>query len=297
MDSDETMDIKGGWRAHLPKLLGLAGLICIAYAGARQLSYWVVPWGGLIFAGAYVIERRALWAYASSTSCLSKVVRQMLVTVVTQTIAVGVFYLLFFGLAAIVTGRAGFTVFGMHEVVLLAVTAIFFAAAAVLKSLFAMSSAPDDTLSILEEIDDLASSSVVMPVRIFQLASQISKQTPGFAIPLIEQCAAHQESFHVRRVAYTAIRFMGQRENPLLDIRAFLDRGFADPHPWVRYDAVFAAERLGFDDAALHATLNQIADGFEPPPEGEAIASSDADLQLRVRAARLLRKLEAPAAV
>ncbi|MCG7392367.1 hypothetical protein MHY87_05555 [Microvirga sp. ACRRW] len=296
MDSDETLVITGGWRAHLPKLLGLAGLICVAYAGARQLSYWIVPVGGVIFAGAYVIERKALWSYAISTSSVGKLVRQALVTVAIQTVVVGIFYLLFFGLAAIVTGRAGFTAFGLHETGLMLVTAACFIAAAVLKSLFAASSAPDDTLAILEEIDDLASSSIIMPVRIFQLASQIAKQKLGFAIPLIEQCAANEESFHVRRVAYTAVRFMGLRENPLLDVRAFLDRGFADSHPWVRYDAVFAAERLGFEDHALQAKLIEFADGLEPPPEGESIASSDADLQLRVRAARLLRKLEGPAA-
>ncbi|WP_243372437.1 hypothetical protein [Microvirga solisilvae] len=296
MDSDDTLKVAGGWREHLPKLLGLAGLICIAYAGARHLSFWVIPLGGLIFAAASIIERRELWAYALSTESVGKAVRQVLLTVATQIVVVAIFYLLMFGLAAIVTGRATFTPFGMHEAIVLLLTAAFFSLAAILKPMLGASSVPDDTLAILEEIDEIASSSIVMPVRIFQLASRIAQQRLGFAVGLIEQCADNEESFHVRRVAFTAIRFMGLRENPLLDVRAFLDKGFADSHPWVRYDAVFAAEKLGFDDPALRSKLIEMADGLEPPPEGESITSSDADLQLRVRAARLLRKLETPAA-
>jgi hypothetical protein len=295
LDPDETLNAAGGWRENLPKLLGLAGLGCIAYAGACQLSYWIVPVGGLVFAGAYGIERRALWSYARSTSSLSKLAQQLLVTVAIQSVVVAIFYLLFFGLAAIVTGRAGFTDFGLHEVILLVVTTACFVLAAILKPMLGTPSVPDDTLAILEEIDDIASSSIVMPVRIFQLASQIAKQKIDFAAPLIERCA-NGESFHVRRVAFTAVRFMGLRENPLLDVRGFLDKGFADSHAWVRYDAVFAAERLGFDDPALRTKLIEIADGLELPSEEEALASSDADLQLRVRAARLFKKLEGPAA-
>jgi len=113
---------------------------------------------------------------------------------------------------------------------------------------------------------------------------------------LIEQCAAREESFHVRRVAFTAVRFMGLRDSPLLDTRAFLDRGFADPHPWVRDDAVFAAEALGFDDPALRARLAEIADGLELPSKDEPLSSDDALLQSRVRAARLLKRLEESAA-
>lgn len=295
MDFDERANDAGSWREHLPKLLGLAGLGCMAYAGARHLSFWIIPLGGVIFAAAAIVERRALWAYALSTASFGKAVRQVIVTVAFQMVVVAIFYLLLFGLAAIVTGHAAFTSFGAHETIVLALTATFFGLAAFLKPLLGTSSVPDDTLAILEEIDAIASSSIVMPVRIFQLASQIAKQKLGFAVPLIEQCAANEDSFHVRRVAFTAVRFMGLRNNPLLDIRAFLDKGFADPHAWVRYDAVFAAEALGFDDPDLRATLGDIADGLEPP-DGEAIASSDALLQARVRAARLLKRLQGPAA-
>jgi hypothetical protein len=278
-------------------MLGLAGLICIAYAGACQLSYWMIPLGGLIFAGASIMERKTLWTHALSTSSAVKVVGQILITVAIQIFVVGIVFLLFFGLAAIVTGHAAFTPFGLHEAIVLVLIAASFGFAAVLKSPSGSPLALDDTLAILEEIDEIASSSIVMPVRIFQLASRISKQKLGFAVPLIEQCAANQDSFHVRRVAFTAVRFMGLRDNPLIDVRAFLDQGFADPHPWVRYDAVFAAEKLGFDDPALRAKLAEIADGVELPPEGESIASSDALLQSRVRAARLLQYLERPAGV
>jgi hypothetical protein len=210
----------------------------------------------------------------------------------TQICVVGIFYLVFYGLTAIVTGRAGFSAFGLHEVVVLALTAGFFGIAALLKSRAGAFMGPDDTPAILDEIGALASSSIVMPVTIFQLASRIAKQKLGLAVALIEQCAANEESFHVRRVAFTAVHFMKMRDNPLLDIRAFLDRGLADQHPWVRYDAVFAAEALGLDDPALRARLAEIADGLEPPPEGEPLTSSDALLQSRTRAARLLRRLE-----
>jgi hypothetical protein len=237
-------------------------------------------------------ERKAFWTYALSTSSLMKLARQLLGTLLTQILVVGIFYLLFFGLGAIVTGRVGFAAFGMHEAAVLALSAAFFVAAALLKARFGSSSVPDDTLAILEEIEGLASSSIVMPVTIFQLASRIAKQKIGLAVALIEQCAAHADSFHVRRVAFTAVRFMGLRDNPLLDVRAFLDRGFEDPHPWVRYDAVFAAETLGLDDPVLRARLAEIADDLEPPPEGEPLTSSDALLQSRARAARLLRRLE-----
>jgi hypothetical protein len=296
LDSDEKLNVAGGWREHLPKLLGLAGLICIAYAGARHLSFWIVPVGGLIFAAASIIERRALWAHTLSTASIGKAVRQVLATVAIQIVVVAIFYSLMFGSAAIVTGSATLMPFGLHEAAVLALTAAFFGMAAILKPMMGASSTPDDTFAILAEIDEIGSSSIVMPVRIFSLASRISKQQLGFAVRMIEQCAADEESFHVRRVGFTVVRFMEMRENPLLDVRAFLDRGFADPHPWVRYDAVFAAEKLGFDDTALRDRLIEMADGMEPPPEGESITSSDADLQLRVRSARLLKRLETPAA-
>jgi hypothetical protein len=296
VNSDVQVVDMSEWREHLPKLLDLAGLACIAYAGARQLSHWILPLGGLIFAAASVIEQRAFWQYALSTSSLVNVARQLLGTLLSQIVVVAIFYLLSFGLAAIVTGRAGFMFFGTHEMTVLALTAAFFGLAALLKSRSGSSGVPDDTLAILERIEELASSSIVMPVTIFQLASQIAKQKPGFAASLIEQCAAREESFHVQRVAFTAVRFMELRDSPLLDTRAFLDRGFTDPHPWVRYDAVFAAEALGFNDPALRARLAEIAGGLEPPPEDELLPSSDALLQSRVRAARLLKRLEGPAA-
>jgi len=292
VNSDVQVVDMSEWREHLPKLLGLAGLVCIAYAGARQLSYWILPLGGLIFAAASAIEQRALWQCALSTSSPMKVARQLVGTLLSQIVVVAIVYLLFFGLAAIVTGRAGFTSFGTHEMIVLALAAASFGLATLLKARSGLSGVPNDTLAILERIEELASSSIVMPVTIFQLASQIAKQRAGFAASLIEQCAGREESFHVRRIAFTAVRFMGVRDCPLLDMRAFLDQGFADPHPWVRSDAVFAAEALGFDDPALRARLAEIADGLEPPPEDEPLPSSDALLQSRVRAARLLRQLE-----
>lgn len=290
------MAITGNWRAYLPQFFGLMGLLTIAYAGARHLSYWTMPLGGLIFATASVVERRALWIYAFSTSRMTTVIRQLVMTIVTQMALVAIFYLLSFGLATIVTGRADFSPFGLHEEIVLGLAAIFFGIAGMMKGRFASPAASDSTLAILDRIAELASSSIVMPAMVFGLASQIAKQKPALAVALIRQCAANHESFHVRRVAFTAVRFMNLRDNPLLDVRAFLDRGLEDEHPWVRDDAVFAADALGYDDAPLRSSLASIAEDVDLPPDDDVLASSDASLQSRVRAARLLKRLETAAA-
>jgi hypothetical protein len=260
------------------------------------MSFWIVPLGGVIFAAASVIERRALWQYALSSLSFAEVARQLLMTVLTQMGVVAIVYLLLFGLAAIVTGHAGFAEFGRHAAIVLALTAAFLWVAAVLKARLGADWTADDALTILEEIEALASSPIVMPATIFRLASQIAKQKRGFAVSLIKQCVAYDESFHVRRIAFAAIRLMGLCDNPLLDVRAFLDRGFADPHPWVRHDAVFAADALGFDDEALRTRLAEIAGGIESPADDCPLPSSDALLHSRVKAARLLKRLEGPVA-
>jgi hypothetical protein len=75
LDSDAQMNAAGHWYGRMSKLMGVAGLGCLAYAGAHHLSHWIIPLGSLIFTSAFMIERRALWTYALSTSCLAKLAR------------------------------------------------------------------------------------------------------------------------------------------------------------------------------------------------------------------------------
>lgn len=279
------------WRERLPSLLGLMGLAGVTYAGALQLSWVIVPLAGLIFAGASLYEKRHLWRLSLERDSRAAVAKGIALTILVQQIVVGVFYILFFGIAAAITGRSAFAPFGGHAILVLAFIAACFAAGAWLKNRAAPASDPDDTGEILDGIEELAASTIVMPVRIFQLASRVAQMNIGSSAAMIEYCAAREDSVHVRRVAFTALRFMKLPDNPVLDTRAFLDRGLSDPHPWVRYDAVWVAETLGYDDEALRAKLAEIADGLEPPASDEHPPSSDALLQSRIRAARLLKKL------
>lgn len=145
--------------------------------------------------------------------------------------------------------------------------------------------------ALMDEAAEMGTLSAIMPVRIFNLASRFAEgPDQALAARLADTELTRSPSKFVRRVGYTAIRFMGKKDFPETDMPVLILRGLDDENDWVRYDAVWAGEAVGLDTPAFREKLAGLAQGLDPA-EYDAIPASDAAKQLQRRAGKLLRKL------
>ncbi|MDL2283546.1 hypothetical protein LJC19_00125 [Oxalobacter sp. OttesenSCG-928-P03] len=179
--------------------------------------------------------------------------------------------------------------------------AFFFAIAALFFSICAPSAfaAGYDKLQepypgLMAEAEEMATLDAIMPVRIFNLASRFAEAPdPELTAKLVDKelTRSTDKRGFVRRVGYTALRFMKRKDFKGTNVSQVIMRGLDDPVEWVRYDAVWAGEAVGLDTPAFRKKLAEMAKGLDPS-EYESIPASDAKKQRQRRAGRLLKKLE-----
>lgn len=247
------------------------GLLVIATAIAAGFwlrSPWIVLLLALSFTVLYVGGKLDQWRHVWMAHGPSAVAKTLVVTLPIQGVLAGLFYLIGAGVGAL-AGRSGFAARlddfdfalagGLLAVGLVATAAIHAAEAReqrVTPETMADVLSPE-IRAVMDEAFELSQQVVAMPVQIFSLARRLADH-PDKA----ETLAAMGEFFDdenafVRRVAYTALRFMGQGGRDLdpttLDRR--IVSGMSDPAVWVRYDAAWAAGDIAGDDQAFAAAL------------------------------------------
>jgi len=149
---------------------------------------------------------------------------------------------------------------------------------------------------LVTELRALASKEIVMPVEEIRLAAQLADEAgqdrlsqESVVFPLM--VLAHDENFHIRRVAINAFRRIGR-----FDVAGLLDlliNKLDDPHPWVRYDAVWAIESAGTSRRDAIQALRKLADGMKAlsPQEEQKMDQGNASLRARLKAAQALQKI------
>lgn len=149
---------------------------------------------------------------------------------------------------------------------------------------------------LLSAVRALADRDIIMPVEEIRLAAQLAEEAgteklsqDSVIFPLM--VLMEDPNFHVRRVAVSACRRIKRFDNKeLVDL---LLKKLKDPHPWVRYDAVWAFEEAGLRSPNIIKALKKVAAGTKVPTteQEEKMDRGDAELMARVRAAKALEKM------
>ncbi|WP_182083970.1 hypothetical protein [Aureimonas sp. ME7] len=274
------------------KLFAAVMILAIVAAGALRLSPWFAPSAAVFMTIAYVWQKRGLWRASLSLHGGAKTALGLPVTYLIQLLVTGVFFLIPFGISAAITGEGAADAFGTRELI-----ALGLAGAGCLGAILADRARPPEPEEsgyedLLDRALELGLQPVAMPADIFALARDFAdRPDKDLTLAILESTILSDESPFVRRVAQTAIRFMEQPASDSADVHAMVMRGLADDSAWVRYDAVWAGDKLGFADAPFRERLEAIADGLAAPPEDAR--PEGAEENARFRAARLLAALDA----
>lgn len=259
-------------------LTGIAVVTTMGYAGFLHRSPWIILLFGVVFTVLYVQGKLPQWSLLLRTKGFAAVALSLCVTYPIQLVLAGVFFLVGYGLGAIVGDRPMATAlepFDYYLAAALLVPAFLIgliihalersgkneAAAAGSEALSA------DILSILGDAAILGGQVTAMPIQIFGLARRLADHPDrDEALTVMEEILFDDDNAFVRRVAYTALRFMGQEGRDLrpgpMDER--MVKGMTDEAVWVRYDAAWIAGEISGDDKAFAAALQElIADAEE----------------------------------
>jgi len=279
-----------------------AVVVTAVAAGYLHRAPWIVALLALSFTVLYVAGKLPQWRGLLRTQGWSNIARAVALTLPVQAIMAGVFYLIGVGIGAITGERdmawrlepfdvalaGGLLVFGLVS------SSIIYAAEARAQSPAATAALSPEMRAIVDEARDLGEQPVAMPVQIFALARRLADH-PDRAETL---AAMHpffdDESAFVRRVAYTALRFMGQAGRDADP--AALDRrivsGMRDDAVWVRYDAAWCAGDVVGDDAAFAAALRQMIEDAVAA-QANRVDKNDAAHKALTRARDSLKFVEA----
>ncbi|MGO1068905.1 hypothetical protein [Lysobacter sp. CA199] len=245
------------------------------YAGVLYRSPWIVAPLTLSFTALYVSGKIKQWKLLASSQGTAGVIKALLLTLPIQAVLVGIFYLMGLGIGAIAGNHGlaerldGFDLMlagGLLVLGLAAGTAIHASETGVgddeSETAHALSSG---IVSIMDDAFALGQQSVAMPAQIFSLARRLADhEDRGEALAAMEQFFDDDNAF-VRRVAHTALRFMGQGgrdfDPQTLDRR--IVEGMSDPAVWVRYDAAWAAGEIKGDDTAFATALKAMIQAAE----------------------------------
>lgn len=246
---------------------GLLIVVTAVYAGFLHRSPWIIALLAASFTLLYVGGKLEQWRMLARMYGAVAVLKALVVTLPIQAIVSGVFYLIGVGIGALAGQRAfadrleqldvalagGLLVLGV-----LATTAIHVAEARADVD-------PERELSaeiraIMDDASELGQQVVAMPVQIFALARRLADHADKHETLAAMATFFDDDNAFVRRVAYTALRFMGQAGRDLdpqeLDRR--IVAGMSDAAVWVRYDAAWAAGEIRGDDAGFAAALTEM---------------------------------------
>ncbi|MBE1237877.1 hypothetical protein IHV25_09505 [Phaeovibrio sulfidiphilus] len=153
---------------------------------------------------------------------------------------------------------------------------------------------PDSYEQLMEDLLDVAESEIVMPAKLYEMGRRFAVLSPmERTVEVLREQLSFSENMNLRRIVQIALRFFDRPDFDPASVHDLVLAGLEDGEDWVRFDALRAGDVLGYRDDAFLAHVTAIADGMEAPPLDEQIPASDAALQARVRAARLLEKLAA----
>ncbi len=281
-------------------------------AGLLHRPFIVIAALAIVFTGAFIAGKSGAWRLALARKPAAAIALDLLVTLIVQALLTAVLYFIGYGIASLVASATPPAGVDATDAALVSVAVV----AAVLGGFFRMKadgiaaaatptgeagagmdasgiSDGDPYEPLIVEAVELGADTIVMPVRIFALARKFADMPdPAETIRVLQATAFDDDSMFVRRMAYTALRFIGRSDVATVDVPALILRGLDDPHPWVRYDAVWAGDVAGLRDEAFQAKLAALA-GDADPADTAAVPTSDAAAQLRMRAARTLAKLKA----
>lgn len=264
--------------------MGLAVIGTAIYAGFLHRSPWIIALLTISFTVLYAAGKWPQWRYLARSEGVGGVIKAVLITMPIQAIIAGLFYLVGAGVGALTGERSFATRLETFDVTLagglLVVGILSSVAIAVLE---ARADAPDpmndlspEIREIMDEAFELGLQDFAMPVDIFALSRKLADHPDrNETLVAMEQFFTDDSAF-VRRVPYTALRFMGQSgrdaDPAALDKR--IVEGMKDEAVWVRYDAAWCAGEIKGDDAAFAAALKDMiataeAKGLDDTPENK----------------------------
>ena len=289
----------------LPSLVLLATPFA---AGLLHRPFIIIAALAIVFTGAFIAGKSGAWRQALFSKSAAAIALDLVVTLAIQSVLTAVLYFIGYGISALVAGTtqpAGIAAVDA-AIVVIAILAAVFAGFFRAKATAAVASPDmgtdagsegasvgdgDPYEPLIVEAVELGADTIAMPVRIFALARKFADMPdPAETVRVLQATAFDDDSMFVRRMAHTALRFIGRSDVATVDVPALILRGLDDPHPWVRYDAVWAGDVVGLRDEAFQAKLAALA-GDADPADTTAVPTSDAAAQLRMRAARTLAKL------
>ena len=285
----------------LRAVVALAVVGTAIYAGFVHRSPWIIALLSLSFTALYIAGKIAQWRLLARSEGSAGVAKALAVTVPVQTVIAGVCYLIGLGLGAIFSKReiagslepfdltlaGGLLVFGV------AASALFYSLEA-----RAADKAPAHQLSsgireIMDETHELGQQAIAMPVQIFALSRRLTDYPDRHeALGAMQQFFDDDNAF-VRRVAYTALRFMSQagRELDPVALDQRIVKGMSDEAVWVRYDAAWIAGVIKGDDTAYANALRQMIEDAVASQVNRA-DKSDAEHKALTRARESLKLVE-----
>lgn len=282
--------------------IALAVVGTAIYAGFVHRSPWIIALLALSFTVLYIAGKLASWRILARTQGAAGLIKAVLVTLPIQAILAGVFYLIGLGVGAIVARREIAVALEPFDVTLAGgLLAFGIAASALVYTVEARAAEPaaayrlsSGIREIMDETHDLGQQVVALPIQIFSLSRRLTDYADRTeALAAMEQFFDDDSAF-VRRVAYTALRFMGQDGRDLdpkaLDARVV--KGMSDAAVWVRYDAAWLAGVIKGDDRAYAAGLRQMIEDAVAAQVNRA-DKSDAEHKALTRARDSLKVVEA----
>lgn len=265
-------------------IMGLAVVGTAVAAGILYRSPWIVALLTLSFTVLYVGGKFSQWRMLARMNGFGAIAQALALTFPIQAFLCGLFYLVGLGIGALFGQRSfaerldGFDVALAGGLLILGVitTAVIHAGET------RAASNPDAALSpeiraIMDEAFELGQQTVAMPIQIFSLSRRLTDHADRQESLAAMENFFSDESAFVRRIAHTALRFMGQAGRDLdpanLDQR--IADGMSDPAVWVRYDAAWAAGEIRGNDAAFAAALKKMiaaaeANGADALPENDS---------------------------
>ncbi len=269
------------------------------YAGFAHRSPWIIGLLALSFTVLYIAGKAASWRVLAQQGAAA-VLKALLVTLPIQGVVAGVFYLIGLGVGALVARREIAAALEPFDVTLAGGLLVFgIAASALIYTVEARAdAAPAHELSagireIMDETHELGQQVVAMPIQIFALSRRLTDHPDRQeALAAMEQFFDDDNAF-VRRVAYTALRFMGQdgRDLDPNNLDQHVIKGMSDAAVWVRYDAAWIAGVIKGDDAAYAIGLRQMIEDAVAAQVNRA-DKSDAEHQALTRARESLKLVE-----
>ncbi|MDO9383732.1 MAG: hypothetical protein Q7T86_12815 [Hyphomicrobiaceae bacterium] len=285
----------------LRAVVALAVVGTAVYSGFIHRSPWIIALLSLSFTVLYIAGKLAQWRMLARSEGAAGVAKAVAVTWPVQAIMAGVFYLIGLGIGAIFAKRDLAGAIEPFDLTLAGGLLVFgIAASAIIHTVEARAAdqVPAHKLSadireIMDEAHDLSQQAVAMPVQIFALSRRLTDHPDRReALVAMEQFFGDGNAF-VRRVAYTALRFMGQAGRDL-DPQV-LDRhvvkGMGDAAVWVRYDAAWIAGIVKGDDAAYANALRKMIEDAVAAQANRA-DKSDAEHKALTRARESLKLVE-----